>query len=156
MAREIGHTPLHNGNSPKPPGLTEADIAKMEAFLASLMVVLPAIRVDMFIQRSRPAGSIGHFASWRIAMFIMTGLAVVLLVFIAIKLPPVAAPSSSVPGGVPTIRSREAFRNFGLVVLVNVVFFFAHNLLYTYVTPLLLQHGVAENDRSSSTTRILR
>ena len=57
MAREIGHTPLHNGNSPKPPGLTEADIAKMEAFLASLMVVLPAIRVDMFIQRSRPAGS---------------------------------------------------------------------------------------------------
>ena len=57
MAREIGHTPLHNGNSPKLPGLTEADIAKMEAFLASLMVVLPAIRVDMFIQRSRPAGS---------------------------------------------------------------------------------------------------
>lgn len=58
MAREIGHTPLHNGNAPKPPGLTEADIAKMEAFLASLMVVLPAIRVDMFIQRSRPAGSL--------------------------------------------------------------------------------------------------
>lgn len=57
MAREIGHTPLHNGNAPKLPGLTEADIAKMEAFLASLMVVLPAIRVDMFIQRSRPAGS---------------------------------------------------------------------------------------------------
>lgn len=94
------------------------------------------------------SAAIGHFASWRIAMFIMTGLAVVLLVFIAIKLPPVAAPSSSVPGGVPTIRSREAFRNFGLVVLVNVVFFFAHNLLYTYVTPLLLQHGVAENDLS--------
>ncbi|MBE7619352.1 GIY-YIG nuclease family protein [Komagataeibacter sp. FNDCR1] len=57
MAREIGHTPLHNGNSPSLPGLTEADIAKMEAFLANLMVVLPAIRVDMFIQRSRPAGS---------------------------------------------------------------------------------------------------
>ncbi|QOF96275.1 GIY-YIG nuclease family protein [Novacetimonas hansenii] len=57
MAREIGHTPLHNGNAPSLPGLTEADIAKMEAFLGSLMVVLPAIRVDMFIQRSRPAGS---------------------------------------------------------------------------------------------------
>ncbi len=64
MAREIGHTPLHNGNSPRPPGLTEADIAKMEAFLASLMVVLPAIRVDMFIQRSRPAGSARQLPSF--------------------------------------------------------------------------------------------
>ncbi|AQS84342.1 MAG: MFS transporter [Acetobacter aceti] len=94
------------------------------------------------------SAAIGHFANWRIAMFIMTGLAALLLLFIAIKLPPVAAPSSATPGGVPAIRSREAIRNFGLVVLVDVVFFFAHNLLYTYVTPLLLQHGVADNDLS--------
>ncbi|NHN89346.1 GIY-YIG nuclease family protein [Acetobacter conturbans] len=57
MAREVGHTLLQNGTSPPLPSLTEADIAKMEAFLANLMVVLPAVRVDMFIQRSRPAGS---------------------------------------------------------------------------------------------------
>lgn len=63
MAREIGHTPLHNGNCPSLPGLTEADVAKMEAFLGNLMVVLPAIRVDMFIQRSRPAGSSGPVLS---------------------------------------------------------------------------------------------
>jgi predicted MFS family arabinose efflux permease len=94
------------------------------------------------------SAAIGHFANWRIAMFIMTGLAVLLLIFITLKLPPVPAPSSSAPGGVPTIRSREAIRSFGLVVLVDVVFFLAHNLLYTYVTPLLLQHGVTENDLS--------
>ncbi|MCK8637659.1 methionine sulfoxide reductase [Parasaccharibacter sp. TMW2.1882] len=57
IAKEIGHTPLQNSTTPSLPGLTEADVAKMEAFLANLMVVLPAIRVDMFIQRSRPAGS---------------------------------------------------------------------------------------------------
>lgn len=35
----------------------EAAIAKMVSFLASLRVRLPAIRVEIFIQRSRPAGS---------------------------------------------------------------------------------------------------
>lgn len=57
IAKEIGHTPLQNNTAPSLPGLTEADVAKMEAFLANIMVVLPAIRVDMFVQRSRPAGS---------------------------------------------------------------------------------------------------
>ena len=53
-ARKIGRTPLDNGNAPARPGLSEADIAKMEAFLENLLFVLPALRVDMFIQRSRP------------------------------------------------------------------------------------------------------
>lgn len=54
-AREIGRTPLENGTSPSLPSLSDADIAKMEAFLENLLVVLPAVRVDMFIQRTRPA-----------------------------------------------------------------------------------------------------
>lgn len=54
-ARKIGRTPLDNGTAPSRPGLSEADIAKMEAFLENLLVVLPALRVDMFIERSRRA-----------------------------------------------------------------------------------------------------
>ena len=54
-ARKIGRTPLDNGTAPSRPGLSEADVAKMEAFLENLLIVLPALRVDMFIQRLRPA-----------------------------------------------------------------------------------------------------
>jgi hypothetical protein len=54
-ARAVGRMPLDNGTLPNPPSLSEADIAKMEAFLENLFVVLPAVRIDMFIQRARPA-----------------------------------------------------------------------------------------------------
>lgn len=52
-AKDIGRTPLDNGTSPGRPSLSEADVAKMEAFLDNLLVVLPAVRVDTFIQRAR-------------------------------------------------------------------------------------------------------
>lgn len=55
QAKTIGRLPLDNETNPQPPTLSEADIAKMEAFLENLFVVLPALRVDMFIQRSRPS-----------------------------------------------------------------------------------------------------
>jgi len=52
-ARRIGRMPLENATNPGRPGLSEADTAKMEAFLENLLVVLPAVRVDMFIERAR-------------------------------------------------------------------------------------------------------
>jgi len=54
-AKAIGRVPLENGTAPTLPSLSEADVAKMEAFIENLLVVLPAVRVDMFIQRQRPA-----------------------------------------------------------------------------------------------------
>ena len=56
-ARGIGRVPLDNGTSPARPSLSEADVAKMEAFLDNLLIVLPAVRVDMFITRTRPTAS---------------------------------------------------------------------------------------------------
>lgn len=53
-ARGIGRVPLDNGTNPARPTLSEADVAKMEAFLDNLLIVLPAVRVDMFISRTRP------------------------------------------------------------------------------------------------------
>ena len=55
QANAIGRVPLDNGTSPTIAVLSEADVAKMEAFLENLFIVLPAVRVDMFIQRSRPS-----------------------------------------------------------------------------------------------------
>ena len=54
-AMRIGRTPLDNLATPATPGLSEADIGKMEAFLANLFMVLPAVRIDAFVQRARPA-----------------------------------------------------------------------------------------------------
>ncbi|MDP2214100.1 GIY-YIG nuclease family protein [Phenylobacterium sp.] len=59
-ARKIRRMPLDNGTAPSRPGLSEADVAKMEAFLENLLIVLPALRVDMFIERSRPLMKLAH------------------------------------------------------------------------------------------------
>ncbi len=56
-ARTIGRVPLDNNTSPPNPSLSEADVAKMEAFLENLLIVLPAVRVDMFIQNARSVTS---------------------------------------------------------------------------------------------------
>lgn len=52
-AKDVGRTPLDNGTNPSRPTLSEADVSKMEAFLENLLIVLPAVRVDTFIQRAR-------------------------------------------------------------------------------------------------------
>lgn len=88
--------------------------------------------------------AIGHLASWRVAMYIMTGLAVVLTICIAFFLSPVPS-TVHVKESLPSISSRKVMRTFLIVVGVDAIFFFAHNLLYTYVTPLLLDHGLSSN-----------
>lgn len=54
VAHRVGRTPLENGGQPTRPSLSEADVAKMEAFLENLLMVLPAVRVDLFVQSARP------------------------------------------------------------------------------------------------------
>lgn len=87
------------------------------------------------------AAAVGHFATWRIAMFGVTVLAAIVTVCVAFLLPPVSVSGDS-HTHLPSMRSRSAMRIFLIVVSVDGVFFFAHNLLYTYITPLLLQHGL--------------
>jgi hypothetical protein len=53
-ARGIGRVTLDNGTTPARPGLSEAAQSNMEAFLAYLFMVLPALRVDVFIRNTRP------------------------------------------------------------------------------------------------------
>ena len=53
IAKDVNVTPLENGNTPPRPSLPEAHISNMEFFLDTLLMVLPAIRVDMFLNRKR-------------------------------------------------------------------------------------------------------
>lgn len=54
-ARRIGRMPLDNSTTPARPGLSEAARANMEEFLETLFIVLPALRIDMFLERARRA-----------------------------------------------------------------------------------------------------
>lgn len=57
-AKKVGVTLLENANIPPKPGLSEAETANMEAFLAFLFLVLPAVRLDMFVHNTRPSSSV--------------------------------------------------------------------------------------------------
>ncbi|EHH68739.1 MFS transporter [Gluconobacter morbifer] len=93
------------------------------------------------------AAAVGHFASWRVAMLVITGLSVILTLCIAFFLPPVSTANDAAVR-LPSVGSGRAMRAFLAVVLVNVLFFIAHNLAYTFVAPLLLKHGIHENQLS--------
>ena len=53
-ARALGRVALENATTPPRPPLSEADKADMEAFLANILMVLPALRIDCFLQNIRP------------------------------------------------------------------------------------------------------
>jgi hypothetical protein len=54
-ARAVSRIPLENGNTPSRPSLSESAQANMEAFLDYLLMVLPALRVDLFLKNIRPS-----------------------------------------------------------------------------------------------------
>jgi len=55
VARSVGRVPLDNGTTPALPSLTEAAQANMEAFLEYVLMVLPALRIDVFLSNKRPS-----------------------------------------------------------------------------------------------------
>jgi len=55
---KANNTVFDNGNKPNPASLSEADCANMEAFIEQLLMILPAIRVDIFTSKAKPDNSI--------------------------------------------------------------------------------------------------
>ncbi|MGL1930247.1 MAG: GIY-YIG nuclease family protein [Desulfotalea sp.] len=54
----IKHTPLANNTNPSLPSLSEAARANMETFIEQALMVLPAVRVDLFTSRAKPEKAI--------------------------------------------------------------------------------------------------
>lgn len=52
-ALSVGNADLDNRNTPARSSLSEAATANMEAFLENILLVLPALRVDVFLRRTR-------------------------------------------------------------------------------------------------------
>lgn len=55
IALQVKRRKLENGNTPPRPGLSEAAQANMESFLDYLLMVLPALRIDMFQEYAKPS-----------------------------------------------------------------------------------------------------
>jgi hypothetical protein len=53
-AKKVGVVTLDNGNTPPKSSLSEAAASDMEVFLDFLFLVLPAIRIDIFVEQTRP------------------------------------------------------------------------------------------------------
>lgn len=59
VARAVGKVPLENGNTPPRSSLSEAGQANMESFLDYLLMIFPALRIDMFLNSRRaPSGNV--------------------------------------------------------------------------------------------------
>jgi len=55
IAKSVAKINLNNGNDPSRPSMSESDIADMEAFLEHVLLVLPALRIDFLLSKSRPS-----------------------------------------------------------------------------------------------------
>ncbi len=53
FCQEVGRMRLENGNTPPRSSLSEAAQSNMESFLEYLLMVLPALRVDMFVEYAK-------------------------------------------------------------------------------------------------------
>lgn len=52
-AKLIGNVDLDNSNTPQRTSLSEAAISSMETFIENILLVIPAVRIDVFVQRKR-------------------------------------------------------------------------------------------------------
>ncbi|PKH70781.1 MFS transporter [Stenotrophomonas sp. Betaine-02u-21] len=89
-----------------------------------------------------PAGTfVGNLVGWRVCFGIMSGLALVLMLWARIKLPDLAGQAAG-----RALSLRQVFTLPGVrpVLVAVLAFVLAHNVLYTYIAPFLSAAGMAQ------------
>jgi predicted MFS family arabinose efflux permease len=90
-----------------------------------------------------PLGTwLGGFMGWRMAFGLMSGMTLVLIAWVLIKVPDYPGQSSS-----QRMALRNVFATPGVRPVLGVVFtwMLAHNILYTYVAPFVAGAGLADD-----------
>ena len=88
-----------------------------------------------------PAGTLlGTLVGWRLSFAIMTGLTLVLLVWARWQLPDFAGQPAQKRLGLGQVLRLPGIRP---VLWVTFTYVLAHNILYTYIAPLLVPAGIA-------------
>lgn len=89
-----------------------------------------------------PAGTfVGNLVGWRVCFGIMSGLALVLMLWARLKLPDFAGQAAG-----RALSLRQVFTLPGVrpVLVAVLAFVLAHNVLYTYIAPFLSEAGMAQ------------
>ncbi|MEE4462565.1 MFS transporter, partial [Azotobacter chroococcum] len=95
-----------------------------------------------------PAGTwLGALAGWRMAFGLMSGLTLVLMVWVLCKVPDLPGQTAERRLGIRQVFATPGVRPILTVILLWVL---AHNLLYTYIAPFLAPAGM-----SGSVDRVL-
>jgi predicted MFS family arabinose efflux permease len=90
-----------------------------------------------------PLGTwLGGFMGWRMAFGLMSGMTLVLIAWVLVKVPDYPGQSSS-----QRMALRQVFFTPGVRSVLGVVFtwMLAHNILYTYVAPFVSRAGLASD-----------
>ena len=89
-----------------------------------------------------PAGTLlGNLLGWRLCFGIMSGLALLLVVWVRMKLPDFAGQAACKRLSLGHVFTMPGVRPVLMVVLAFVL---AHNILYTYISPFLVTAGMAD------------
>lgn len=105
-------------------------------------IAIAMVGTPLALSLGVPAGTfLGKLLGWRMCFGIMSALALLLMLWVRIKVP-------DFPGQRPGKRSllRQVFMISGVrpVLFVVLSFVLAHNILYTYVAPFLAAAGMVE------------
>lgn len=105
-------------------------------------IAIAMVGTPLALSLGVPAGTfLGTLVGWRACFGIMSVMALVLIVWVRVKVPDFAGQSAG-----KRFTLRQVFTMLGIrpVLFVVLVFVLAHNILYTYIAPFLANDNLAE------------
>ncbi|WP_018917989.1 MFS transporter [Vreelandella zhanjiangensis] len=105
-------------------------------------IAIAMVGTPLALSLGVPAGTfLGTLVGWRACFGIMSVMALVLIVWVRVKVPDFAGQSA---GKRLTLRKVFTMPGIRPVLFVVLVFVLAHNILYTYIVPFLANANLAE------------
>lgn len=105
-------------------------------------IAIAMVGTPLALSLGVPAGTfLGNWVGWRMCFGIMSLLALVLMIWVRVKVPDFAGQAT---GKRFTLRHVFSLPGMRSVLFVVLAFVLAHNILYTYIAPFLTTAGMAE------------
>lgn len=113
------------------------------AHLQGRAIAVAMLGAPLALSLGVPAGTfLGTVVGWRLSFAIMTGLTLLLLIWARWQLPDFAGEPE---GKRLVLRQILALPGIRPVLWITFIYVLAHNILYTYIAPLLVPAGIASD-----------
>jgi predicted MFS family arabinose efflux permease len=105
-------------------------------------IAIAMVGTPLALSLGVPAGAfLGTLVSWRVCFGIMSVLALMLMVWVRLQVPDFAGQVKSKRASLGDVFTLPGIR---AVLFVVLAFVLAHNILYTYIAPVLAEAGMAQ------------